>query len=313
MICFSCKCVTNDGVQCSSCNHYRCFSCGGISETGYRKLGPDRRASWKCHQCKLPLTSAPSPMSSTTPTTESASLELVLSELRDVKRQIASLCTVVDDIKELKREISELKESYQFTSGKLDDYEVKFAKVDSKIGEISNLQVVVTSTQNAVTGLKGEVEAMEQWSRLSNVEIRGVPFKKDENLFMVVENIGKVTGYQIQRSQLNYVSRVPTFSKDKNIVVSFINRYVKEDFIASARSFKELKASDIGFGNSVQRVFVNDHLTPASKNLLSKAKQKASDLGYSYKWVKYGKIHIRKNDTSPVIIISKDSDLNKIV
>lgn len=82
----------------------------------------------------------------------------------------------MEDIKELKTEISELKDSCQFTSAELDDYDhVKFAKVGSKIGEFSNLQVVATSTQNAVTGLKVEVVAMDQWSRLSNVEMRGVP------------------------------------------------------------------------------------------------------------------------------------------
>lgn len=312
MICFACECVTSDGVQCNSCKHYLCFSCGGITEIGYRKLGPDRRASWKCHQCKLPPTSDISPINPGA-ATESASIGLVLSELRDVKRQLAGLCAVVDEIKELKKEMSELRESCQYSSAKLDDYEVKFARVDRKFGEISNLHDVVTSTQNSLTSLKGEVEVMEQWTRLSNVEIRGVPSKKDENLFSIVENIGKATGFQIQRSQINYISRVPTYSKDKNIVISFINRYVKEDFIATARTCKQLKASDVGFGNSTNRVFVNDHLTPAYKQLLSKAKQKASDLGYSYKWVKFGKIHIRKNDTSPVIIIGKESDLNKIV
>lgn len=312
MNCFICNCFTNDGVQCSVCTHQLCFSCGGVSEAGYRKLGPDRRASWKCPQCKSSPYSATSPKKPLAPPADSASIELVLTELRDMKRQIANLCTVVEEFKELKKEISELRKSCEYASAKLDDYDAKLVHVDRKIGEISNLQIVVTSTQNTMTGLKAEVEAMEQWARLSNVEIRGVPFKKDENLFKVVESIGKAAGYEIQRSQLNYISRVPTYSKDKNIVVSFINRYVKEEFIAAARSFKELKASDIGFSNSTQRIFVNDHLTPASKNLLSKAKQKASDLGYIYKWVKYGKNHIRKNDSSPVIIINKDSDLNKI-
>lgn len=312
MICIICNSASSDGVQCRVCKHHLCFSCGGISEGGYRKLGPDRRASWKCPHCKLLASSASSPPR-VTPTTETASLEMVLTELRDMKRQFANLCTVVDEFKELKKELSELKESCEFTSAKLDDYEAKLANVDRKLGEISNLQDVVTSAQNTMIGLKGEVEAMDQWSRLSNVEIRGIPIKKDENLFTVVENIGKATGYPIQRSQINYISRVPTFSKDKNIVTSFINRYVKEEFIAAARAFKELRVSDIGFANNTQRIYVNDHLTPASKNLLSKAKQKASDLGYSFKWVKYGKIHIRKNESSPVIIISKDSDLNKIV
>lgn len=295
-----CDCLTNDGVQCSVCKHHLCFSCGGISEAGYRKLGSDRRASWKCPQCKL------------TPN-DPASIELVLTELRDMKRQIANLCTVVDEFKELKKEISELRASCEYSSAKLDDYDEKFSSMDRRIGEISSLQDAVTSIQNTTIGLKANVEAMEQWTRLSNVEIRGVPLKKNENLFTIAENIGKSTGYQIQRSQINYISRVPTHSKTKNIIISFINRYVKEEYIAAARAFKELKASDVGFGNDTQKIFVNDHLTPTSKILLSKAKQKANDLGYSYKWVKYGKIHIRKNDTSPVIIISKDSDLNKII
>lgn len=309
MKCFSCDCVSNDGVQCSVCKQNLCFACAGISETGYRKLGPDRRALWKCSKCKVSSSPALSPVF----TTDSTSLELVLSELRDMKRQFANLCLVVEEFKELKREMCELKASCEYAAAKLDDYDTKFSTVDRKIGEIMNLQDEVISTQNAMAGMKAEVEAMEQWTRLSNVEIRGVPVSKDENLFAVVEKIGTATGYPILRNQLNYISRVPTYSKEKNIVMSFINRYVKEEFIAAARAYKDLKGSDIGFGNKTQRIFVNDHLTPASKNLLSKVKLKASDLGYRYKWVKYGKIHIRKNDTSPVIIISKISDLNKLV
>lgn len=75
-----------------------CFACGGISEAGYRKLGADRRASWKYPQCKVPLASALSPVRTDT-ATDSASLELVLSELRDMKRQFPSLYLVVDEFK----------------------------------------------------------------------------------------------------------------------------------------------------------------------------------------------------------------------
>jgi hypothetical protein len=312
MNCFICNCTTNDGVQCSVCKKHLCYSCGGITESGYRKLGSDRRGAWKCPQCKLAPISVPSPKRSIS-STEAASLELVLTEIRDMKRQIANLCAVVDEFKELKREVSELKASSEFTSGKLDEYEVKFTDIERKISEVSKLQHVVMSTQNAVAQLTANVEAAEQWARQSNVEVRGVPLKKDENLFSIVEGVGKTTGYPIMKSQLNYISRVPTYSKEKNIVVSFINRYVKEEFIAAARAFKVLKASDIGFNNNTQRIYINDHLTPASKNLLNKAKKRATDLGYMYKWVKFGKIHIRKNDSSPVIVISSEGDLNKLV
>ncbi|CAK1579799.1 unnamed protein product [Parnassius mnemosyne] len=81
---------------------------------------------------------------------------------------------------------------------------------------------------------------------------------------------------------------------------------------AAARACKTLEAKDVGFGGNRQRVFVNDHLTPEHKKLLTKTRTLAKDRGYSYIWVKYGKIHIRKNDTSPVLIIAKEADLNKI-
>lgn len=94
--------------------------------------------------------------------------------------------------------------------------------------------------------------------------------------------------------------------------MSFTNRYVKEEFVAAARAYKTLSASEIGFQDSQQRVFVNDHLTAESKNLLTKTKAIAKAKDFSYVWVKFGKIHVRKNDTSSIIIITKDSDLNKV-
>ncbi|VVC97563.1 unnamed protein product [Leptidea sinapis] len=53
MKCDMCKNEVNDGVQCAGCKRNLDYSCAGISETGYRKLGPERRAVWKCPQCKL--------------------------------------------------------------------------------------------------------------------------------------------------------------------------------------------------------------------------------------------------------------------
>lgn len=165
--------------------------------------------------------------------------------------------------------MSHLRASCEYAAVKLDDYDAKLKTIDRKINEITKLQDILSSPQNSMTEMKVEVETMEQWTRLSNIEIRGVPVFKDENLFAVVEKIGIATGYPIQRSQLNYISRVPTYSKEKNIVMSFSNRYVKEEFIAAARAFGELKGSDIGFYNKSQRIFVNDHLNPASKIILS--------------------------------------------
>ncbi|KAL4720002.1 hypothetical protein ACJJTC_002382 [Scirpophaga incertulas] len=158
------------------------------------------------------------------------------------------------------------------------------------------------------------LDKTEQWARLNNVEIKGVPSKKNENLFSILERMTKATDFAFSKLQVNYIARVPTHnSKNKHIVVSFINRYVKEEFVSAARSKKYITLADLDLGDSSTRVFVNDHLTAENKKLLNTVKSVAKEKNFAYVWVKYSKIHVRKNDTSPVMVIAKESDLNRIV
>ncbi|KAL4720828.1 hypothetical protein ACJJTC_014996 [Scirpophaga incertulas] len=86
---------------------------------------------------------------------------------------------------------------------------------------------------------------------------------------------------------------------------------------ARSRNFKNVTtshAADIGYGGDpAGKIFVNDHLTAENKRLLTSVKGLAKEKSFSYVWVKHSKIHVRKNDTSPVFIISTPSDLNRIV
>ncbi|KAL4702319.1 hypothetical protein ACJJTC_006925 [Scirpophaga incertulas] len=244
MKCAECETEFNDGVQCGMCKRHLDFVCANISETGYRKLGVERRATWKCPQCKL-APSSPIPSADT-----AGVLNSILNELRDVKLQLASLPTLIED---------------------------------------------------------------EQRSRLNNVEVKGVPLKPGENLFSIAEALTKAVGYSFPKTQINYIVRVPIHnSKEKLIIITFINRYIKEEFLGAARAKKILTADDIGFRGNRQIAFVNDHLIPESKNLLTKTKAVAKEKNYSYVWVKHCKIHVRKNDTSRVVIVSTVNDLNKI-
>ncbi|CAG4932255.1 unnamed protein product [Parnassius apollo] len=62
--------------------------------------------------------------------------------------------------------------------------------------------------------------------------------------------------------QISNMNKTTHFGKDKSIIVNFINRYIKEEFVAAARSKKFMTAKDIGFVGNEQRLYVNDHLTP---------------------------------------------------
>lgn len=303
--CSACGDQFNDGVQCTACMKWLDFSCAQLTEVGWRRLGEQRRSDWKCPCCRA------SPLPS--PTGNPISLEVVLKEIRELKQQFTVLPTLIEDVKVVKNELRELKTSSDFFSSKLDDFSTQMADIQKRITKFEKLNQKVFSLEADIITLKSNLSDLDQRSRLNNVEIKGVPIKKGENLFSIVESISKATGTSFCRTQVNFLHRSPLHgTNDKSIIVSFLNRYVKDEFIASARSCKSLSAADLGYTNTKQRVYINDHLNAATKVLLNKTKLKTREANYKYVWVKHGKIHVRKNDTSPVLIIVKDQDLNKL-
>ena len=145
---------------------------------------------------------------------------------------------------------------------------------------------------------------------MKNIEIKGVPTSKDEDLFAIMAKIGKAIDCHVQKDQINYIARVPTRNDkvNKNIICSVHNTYLKTDFIAAA----SLNAGDLGFqGNN--RVYINDHLTLENKLLLNKTKLQAKERGFEHVWVRGCKILVGKNSASPKHFIKTELDLKKFV
>ncbi|CAG9094427.1 unnamed protein product [Plutella xylostella] len=305
MLCFACNATIGDGATCAGCSKDICFACANITERGFRNLGAERRAAWKCPKCRI---ASPSPTQKKEPT-----LQDILSRLDILTSKLDVLPKLISDVNELKMNMQEVMKSCEFSSHKIDDFELKLVGVNGRLSSLEETHEAVKSTQSAMEALKQELNEKEQWSRLNNVEIKGIPLKSNENLFDIVESLGKHVNQPISKSQINFISRVPVYnSKDKSILLGFVNRYAKEDFIAAARlKNQSLKASDIGFASD-ERIYVNDHLSPGNKKLLSKTKLVAREKNCKYVWVKHAKIHVRRNDTAPVITIRSDGDLNRL-
>ncbi|KAL4719133.1 hypothetical protein ACJJTC_009838 [Scirpophaga incertulas] len=282
--CSVCDAQFTDGVQCSSCAKYMDFGCALISESGWRKLGADRRSTWKCPSCRSTGSAPISP-------NKSVSLVTILQEIRDLKTQIgefndlkAYIPKLADEIKCIKEDLSDFKKSYEFLADSVDELKKKTSCSESKVSELDQK---VKVTENLTTELMIKFKNLEQRSRLNNVEIKGVPIKKDENLFKVIEKISEKVGYTFPKTQINYISRAPIFnSKDKLIIVNFLNRYTKEDFVSAARKLKILKAEDLDETAGQGEVF---------------------QLCLGEVWENT----VRKNDTSGVFIINNIGDLNK--
>ncbi|CAB3256894.1 unnamed protein product [Arctia plantaginis] len=307
--CGACAELLTDGVHCTVCKQQLHFQCAGITEAGYRKLG-DRKLTWRCGKCKQ--TTPTQPLS---PRIEPESL--IMRELRAINDKLAPLECLKDEVVALRNEFEELKGSFNDTNKELREFSARFTDIEHRLLQVEKAQKQVDSIQNRLDKLEDETNAGEQWARMNNIEIKGVPQVSNENLFEILSSLGSQISYPVNKTQINFLTRVPTREKDraKPIIVCFCNRYVKEDFLAAARSTmksRPLTLGRVGLSGG-HKIYVNDHLTTQNKFLLSKTKKAAAERGFRYVWVKHAKIHARKNDTSPVIVVKSELDLAKIM
>ena len=319
-MCGICNEMLTDKVHCGSCNLDLHYDCGGITEIGYRKLGEERKMSWRCHRCKnsqrLPL---PVAAAATPPDCSIASL---LREIRELTARLTPLESVPEDVKAIRSDIDMLKTSFNEVNIVLSELSERIKKNEARLTRLEGLGKdqgkVISAVQVQLETINNDLNEREQFARLKNIELKGLPQMKNENLLDLVCSIGKKIQYPILKSQIDFATRVQSRDPDqtKPIVVCFINRYVKEDFVAAARVYSKtspLMSSDIGLEAKNSRIFVNDHLTLRNKALLSKVKKTAKERGFQYVWVKYCKLFVRRDDTSPILNMKSEKDISKMI
>lgn len=122
--------------------------------------------------------------------------------------------------------------------------------------------------------LTKRVAELEQYSRLNNAEIKGVPQTQGEDPCTILKEIGEKIGCPVESTDIDAVHRVPA-KHGQNIIARFCSRTKKADFAAKAKKAR-LTTGSIGFrtqgtSRNDQAVFINDHLTLDNKRLFAQA------------------------------------------
>ncbi|RVE40802.1 hypothetical protein evm_014547 [Chilo suppressalis] len=190
----------------------------------------------------------------------------------------------------------ELEKSVKTCSDLYDSVKVK---VENNSAILKKIQTENTNLDNQIKILQGKINSMEeaslkqeQWSRLQNLEIIGIPEADNENLPDMMIIMAKHLKVSLEFQDLDFVHRVqakrPVKGKSRNIVVRFQNRSKKDAFLSAARKTGGITSEDVGLDGEPTAVYVNEHLTIKNKLLLNKCKTKAKDCNYTYVWTKIG-------------------------
>lgn len=203
----------------------------------------------------------------------------------------------------------------------MEDFSSKMKLINEKLAKIDKLEMEVSELKQTVLMLEKGNNEREQELLSNNIEIHGMPEIANENLPTMMSTIATIIGCPLYQSDIEYVSRISkrnrtqdtTDGRPGNIIAKFTSRKKKDEFIAAIKKKKGITSKGIGMAGADQRIFVNDHLTRKNKSILRSAKRFKNEHMYQFLWVRSGKIYLRKNDTSPPIHVSCDSQLKNLI
>ena len=202
--------------------------------------------------------------------------------------------------------INKLKDSIDFNTAVIEELRSELNKRDQVI---TNLKQQLHKINE---DFQEEIEQINNYSRRNNIKIHGIPELPQENVYTTMHKIGKFLGCEIQQKDIDIAHRVPSSNKSlpRPIIVKFINRWQKHELMIAKKN-KKIRTSSVGFSSLDQHIFINDHLTPAAKGILRRAKDLRSK-GFKFVWSRDSKIFVRKDETSQVKIIKSIDDVEKL-
>ncbi|KAG5884314.1 hypothetical protein JTB14_018037 [Gonioctena quinquepunctata] len=126
-------------------------------------------------------------------------------------------------------------------------------------------QQIDNNTLN-ITNLADEIDKIQQYSRMYNLEISGMPNEKNENLISITENIISVLGCTFGKQSIDSCHRVAYFNRDnkkpRNIILKLILNGQKQEIITAIRKRKTLSSEEVNKNLSLRsEIYINDHLT----------------------------------------------------
>ncbi|KAG0434037.1 hypothetical protein HPB47_019394 [Ixodes persulcatus] len=133
--------------------------------------------------------------------------------------QVNDLLTLKTTFEEMKATVNELKTSVEFNSGQYDQLLVEMTTSKKEIkdlkAEMTQLKNVVSENAACISHLQVELNDAEQYNRLPNLEIHGMPVSTNEDLKKSVFDLAeKLAIPSFQPSDMVAVHRLPS-KKDK--------------------------------------------------------------------------------------------------
>lgn len=221
---------------------------------------------------------------------------------------------IYEDIALIKTNQSQFVQSLEFYGNKIDDFQSKLNSFGDALKTIDKLSAEVRALKDENKLLKTELDSLQQYTRVNDVIISGVPEKNGENIVSVVQTIGEKLNFPTNESHIDACHRIKTNNVEKSIkiILKLTTRQFKNDLLAAARSRRGLKAEDFGYSGNKTGIYLNDHLTSTNNKIFYMARQFCKENNYKYCWTKDCKIFVRQNDSSRIYRVTSEAGISSL-
>lgn len=298
---------TADCMKCISCKNQVHLSCAKLTTAVFKRMSEENKESWICAKCKT----GQSPLS--TSNLNSVDSSILLSEIKKLSSQLHSMNS----------KLVSFEQTIVHNNTTIEDFTNKIRVLEEKLKKMDKLEDEVMELKKFVTYLDKSNNEKEQQLLINNIEIFGLTESKDENLTASLIKIASNVGQIIKEEDIEYISRpnprqhsqdgIVAATRDarpRNVVAKFISKRKKDELLAAIKKKKGVDCKSLGVAGG--KLFVNDHLTKKNKVLLRSAKEFKNINNYNFLWVRNSKIYLRKNVTSPAILVSSQTLLNNL-
>lgn len=296
--CSKCKAsvLQNEGIKCTDCTVVCHIKCVGVVT---------RNKRWKCESCASECSSGSSKVSESERDSASTSILEAIAAFR--KESCAKWDVNNEKLDKLQRDLNGIKAEMRTLNLRVDEVSLK---CDQAGNNVIRLEAENLRLQESVCKLTVQVQDLEQHTRKNNLTISGVPLTKQENVLAVLASIARALKIKFYDGEVSAAHRLPGRKEDSrppSIVVSFISRQVKTIWLTARKNHGSLTAQELHRSFPDTRIYLNEHLAPATRGVFNAARALKKEGKLSAVWTQDCKVMAKVTpEQRPFRIIDMD-------
>lgn len=257
---------TQSSLQCSACLHWFHLICSGVSEKAFGALSDASGIYFKCNGCNISPEATDDtavPDMGNDLRSLHSKMDRLLNKMEEDKNEFkAKLDSAIKDIKgELSSTVTELKNDISCCNTTIKDVE--------------------SALSTKCSQLETENNGLHRKLNRADIVINGLPAGSD-NLLDYVTSIAKFYSIAISKGDIFNVFYI---NQGRSLIVKFNSVLIRDSIMKEYFKKKDLTLKDVTGRESSSRVYLNDHMTPATGKLNALCKRLLKEKKISKFWL----------------------------